>query len=267
MKLKNRILPAMLLFGVVAFSSCDDKEKDTLQPTFEQGSISYVMADSAEVTSYNYAGKELSQINYYDKESGELESFEKYVRDAKGNVIKVTTYAGENHVILSDQDYRYNDKNQLAKTTASYYSGSKLEYSAVTTFDYNSRKELKKKSVYEGKDAESTKLKSYTTYEVLPNGNYSQEKQYVIDGKGKGKLFSTTTYTYDTNHNPFFEHGEPGATASPNNITKGSTMVHGSKKVYSYNYTYKYDERGYPVSQTVTSPDGESETYTYLYSN
>jgi hypothetical protein len=267
MKLKNRILPAMLFFGVVAFSSCDDKEKDALEPTFEQGAISHVMADSSEVISYTYAGKELSQVNYYDKETGELESFEKFIRDSKGNVIKSSTHAGTNHTVLSEQDYKYNDKNLLTQTTASYYNGSNLEYSAVTTFDYNAQKELKKKTVYEGKDVAAAKLKSYTTYEVLPNGNYGQEKQFVVDGKGKGKLFSTTTYSYDSNQNPFFQHGEPGASASPNNLTVASTLVHASKKSYRYTYTYKYDERGYPTSQTATSPSGKSETLTYLYSN
>jgi hypothetical protein len=267
MKLKNRILPAMLFFGVVAFSSCDEKEKDALQPTFEQGAISHVMVDSSEVTSYNYAGKELSQINYYDKETGELESFEKFIRDSKGNVIKATTHAGNNHAVLSEQDYKYNDKGLLTQTVASYYNGSNLEYSAVTSFEYNAQKDLKKKSVFEGNDAASAKLKSYTTYEALPNGNYSQEKQFVVDGKGKGKLFSTTTYSYDTNQNPFYLHGEPGAAASPNNMTVAATQVHASNKSYRYTYTYKYDERGYPTSQTATSPSGKSETFTYMYSN
>ncbi|WP_162427335.1 hypothetical protein [Pontibacter pudoricolor] len=267
MKLKNRIMPAMLFFGVVAFSSCDDREKDTLQPTFEQGAISHVMVDSSEVTSYNYAGKSLTQINYYDKETGDLESFEKFIRDSKGNLIKSSTHAGTNHAMLSEQDYKYNDKNQLTQTTTSYYNGSSLEYSAVTTFAYNSKKELEKKTVYEGKEVATAKLKSYTTYEVLPNGNFGQEKQYVVDSKGTGKLFSTTTYSYDSNQNPFFAHGEPGAAASPNNMTVASTLVHASKKAYRYTYTYKYDERGYPTSQTVTSPNGQAQTFTYLYSN
>ncbi|MBJ6116801.1 hypothetical protein JAO76_01270 [Pontibacter sp. BT310] len=267
MKLKNRIMPAMLFFGVVAFSSCDDREKDTLQPTFEQGAISHVMVDSSEVTSYNYAGKSLTQINYYDKETGDLESFEKFIRDSKGNVIKSSSHAGANHAMLSEQDYKYNNKNQLTQTTTSYYNGSKLEYNAVTTFAYNSKKELEKKTVYEGKDVASAELKSYTTYEVLPNGNFGQEKQYVVDSKGTGKLFSTTTYSYDSNQNPFFAHGEPGAAASPNNMTVASTLVHASKKSYRYTYTYKYDERGYPTSQTVTSPNGQAQTFSYLYSN
>ena len=260
-------MPAMLFLGMAAFSSCDEKEQDALQPTFEQGAITHVMVDSSEVTSYTYAGKEVSQVNHYDKETGELESFEKFIRDSKGNITKVTTHAGSNHATLAEQDYRYNDKGLLSQTNASYYSGGKLEYSAVTVYDYNSQKELEKKSVYEGVDVKSAKLNSYTTYELLPNGNYSQEKQYVVDGKGKGKLFSTTTYSYDTNQNPFALHGEPGATSSPNNITAASTLVHASKKDYRYTYAYKYDERGYPTSQTVTSPEGETETYAYVYSN
>lgn len=261
-------MPAMLFFGVVAFSSCDNKkEGDDLAPAAEQGSISHIMVDSAEVTSYNYAGQYLSQINYYDKETGELESFEKFVRDAKGRTLKSSTHAGDSHALLSEQDYQYNEKGLLSKTTSAYYNGSTLEYNAVTTFDYDSKEQLKKKAVYEGKDVKSATLKSYTTFESLPNGNYSQEKQFVVDSNSKGKLFSTTTYSYDTNQNPFFKHAEPGAASSPNNIIAASTLVHGSKKTYRYTYTYKYDERGFPTSQTVRSPNGKSVTYTYLYSN
>lgn len=260
-------MPAMLLFGVLAFSSCDEKEGDTLQPTLEQGAISHVMVDSSEVTSYSYAGKQLAQVNYYDKETGKLESFDKFVRDGKGNVVKTTSHNGENHAVLAEQNYSYNANGQLEQATAAYYNGSKLEFSAVTTYEYNAKDQLQKKSVYEGQDVKSAKAKSYTTYEVQPNGNLSQETQYVIDGTGKSKIFSTTTYSYDTNQNPFFAHGEPGVATSPNNVTVASTLVHSNKKTYRYSYSYKYDERGYPTSQTVTPPSGKAEMYTYLYSN
>jgi len=267
MKLKNRFMPAMLLAGVLAFASCDEKEKIALQPTMEQGAISHVMADSSEVTSYNYTGKQLSQVNHYNKETGELESFEKFTYDSKGRVIKSSTHAGANHALLTEQEHAYNDKGLLSETTTAYYNGSSLEYNAITTYEYNAQKQLEKKSVLEGADKKAAKPKSFTTYEALPNGNIGQEKQYVVDGKGAGKLFSTTTYSYDSNNNPFFNHAEPGAEASPNNITAASTLVHSSEKTYRYSYTYKYDERGYPTSQTVTSPSGKSETFTYLYGN
>ena len=259
-------MPAMLFAGVVALSSCEKNEQDVMNPTFEQGTIAQVLVDSTEVTSYNYNGSSVSQVNHFNEATGELESFEKFVFDASGKLIKSYTHAGSNHTVLSEQNYNYNNSGRLANSTVSYFRGGKTEYSTYTSYDYSSDNKLEKKSSYEGSSAEG-KLKSYTTYEVLPNGNYSQEKQFVIDDEGTAKLFSTTTYSYDTNTNPFFAIAEPGTASSPNNLVASSSLVHGSKKTYEYSYTYQYDERGYPTSQTVVSPSGKREVFKYLYSN
>ncbi|RIJ42858.1 hypothetical protein [Pontibacter oryzae] len=268
MKLRNKFLPAMLMLGVVAFSSCDKQENESFQPEMEQGKISHILVDSAEVTSYNFSGSQLSQINHFDEESGNLESFEKYERDSKGKLLKSSVFAGGNKSLLSEQTFTYESNGQLSKSNMAYYNGSKLEYSAYATYEYNTQNKLEKKSVYEGSDADNKgKLKSYTLYEVLPNGNYTQEKQYVIDDNNDAKLFSTTTYSYDANVNPFNELAEPGVASSPNNMVAASTVVHNTKKTYKYSYSYTYDERGYPLTQTVVSPNGKRQTYRYLYSN
>ncbi len=261
-------MPAMLMLGVVAFSSCEKQENGSIQPELEQGMISHILADSSEVTSYNFAGKQLSQINHYDVETGDLESFEKYERDGKGQLIKSSTFAGGNHNLLSEQTFTYETNGQLTKSTMAYYNGSKLEYTAYATYAYDTQGNLEKKSVYEGKDAEQGgKLKSYTVYEVLPNGNYTQEKQYVIDDNKEAKLFSTTTYSYDTSVNPFHGLAEPGTASSPNNLVASNTVVHNTKKTYKYSYSYTYDERGYPLTQAVVSPNGKRQSFNYLYSN
>ncbi|TPE43535.1 hypothetical protein [Pontibacter mangrovi] len=269
MKLRNKFMPAMLMLGVVAFSSCEKQEGEaSIEPMLEQGMISHIMADSAEVTSYNFSGKQLSQVNHYDVETGDLESFEKYERDSKGRILKSSTYTGDSKALLSQQTFAYNTSGELTKSTMAYYSGSKLEYTAYATYDYDSNNKLEKKSLFEGADSgEEGKLKSFTTYEVLPNGNYTQEKQFVIDDNNDSKLFSTTTNSFDANANPFAALAEPGTASSPNNLVAATTVVHASKKTYKYSYAYTYDERGYPLTQTVTSPNGERKTYQYLYSN
>ncbi|WP_219878744.1 hypothetical protein [Pontibacter aydingkolensis] len=262
--MKNRFLPAMLLFGVVALSSCEKSEQESVTPELQQSTISQVLAESSKVTSYNFAGQVVTQINHYDKESGELESFEKFERDAKGKLTKVTTHAGTNQSLLSEQVYTYATDGTLEKTTSTYYNNSKVEYSTYATYSYKEDKTLEKKSVFEG-TGDKAKAKSYTTYEALPNGNYTEEKQHVIDDKGKAKLFSTTTYSYDSNHNPFYEFAEPGTASSPNNIIAANTTVNGTGKSYKYTYSYTYDKAGYPLTQTVVKPNGKRETYTYMY--
>ncbi|MCJ8167235.1 hypothetical protein MKJ04_20510 [Pontibacter sp. E15-1] len=268
MRLKNRFMPALLFCGAVALSSCEKNEQETAMPAFEQGMISHVMADSAAVTAYAFSGKQLSQVNHYDTKTGKLESFDKYERDGSGKLVKATSYAAGNHALLSEQKYTYNTNGLLSKTEMAYYKGGKLEYSALATVEYDTKNNLKKKSLYEVNSATEEAIPtSYTTFELLPNGNYANEKQYVIDDKGEASLFSTTTYSYDSNQNPFHELAEPGSASSPNNMIASSALVHNSKKTYKYTYAYTYDERGYPLTQTVVSPTGKSETFNYLYSN
>jgi hypothetical protein len=263
-------MPAILFCGVVALSSCEKNEQESVNPEFEQGMISQILADSAELSSYSFAGKQLSQVKHYDKESGEVESFEKYERDGNGKLTKVITLAGGNYALLSEQTYTYDSNGKLSKTNMAYYKGGKLEYTAYATFEYNDDKKLEKKSLFEvtTKDGkEEAKQKSYTTYEILPNGNFAKENQYVIDDNGTEALFSTTTYSYDTSLNPFHEFSEPGSVSSPNNLISSTAEVRGSKKSYKYAYSYTYDERGYPLTQTVVTPSGNTESYKYMYSN
>ncbi len=258
----------MLFLGVAALSSCDRNDEESVVPTVATaGQISHIMADSADVTSYNFAGAQLSQINHYNKETGELESFERYEHNSDGKVVKASTYTGDTHTLLAVQEFTYDNKGLLSKTQSSYYNGNKVDYTSFATYEYSTDNKLSKKSVFEGTEGKDAEAKSYIAYEVLPNGDYSQEKQYVLNSKDQAVLFSTTTYSYDANKNPFYAFAEPGKASSPNNLIAAVTQVHASKKTYKYQYAYQYNEQGSPISQAVTTPNGKSETYTYQYGN
>ncbi len=268
MKLKNRFMPAMLLFGVVALSSCEKNDQESAQPSFDQTNtaLSHVMLDSTEVTSFNVTGQHLSQINHYNPQTGEVESFDKYERDNRGRLVRSTTHAAKGQAVLVERNHTYGDKGQLSNTVTVYFMGGKAEYQTYTSYNYNAANKLSKKSVYDGTD-EKGRLKSYTSYEALPNGNYAQEKQFVIDGTGTAKLYSTTTNSFDSNPNPLHSFAEPGAASSVNNLVRSVTEVHNSKKTFTRSYSYEYGENGLPTSQTTTLPNGKAQKFTYVYSN
>jgi hypothetical protein len=268
MKLKNRFMPAMLLFGVVALSSCEKNDQESAKPSFDQSNtaLSHVMLDSTEVTSYQVNGQRLSQVNHYNSQTGEVESFDKYERDNKGRLVKSTTHAAKGQVVLVEQNHTYDNKGQVSNTVAVYFTGGKPEYQTYTTYSYDAANKLSKKSVYEGAD-DKGRLKSYTSYEALPNGNYAQEKQFVIDGSGTAKVYSTTTNSFDSNPNPLHAFAEPGTASSVNNLVRSVTEVHNSKKTFTRSYTYEYGDNGLPTSQTLTLPNGKTQKFTYVYSN
>ncbi len=266
MKLKDLFLCAMLLFGVVGLSSCEKSDEEKTKPELEKGTIAEIRAGSSKIKSYIFAGQLVNQVNHYNKQSGELDWFEKLERDTNGKLVKSTVFAGSNHNKLSEQFYTYSVSGNLESTASSYYSGGKLEFSTYTVYEYSKDNSLKKQTVFEGTEViKNAKPRSFTTYDILPEGNYTQEKQFVVDAKGNSKLFSTTTYSYDTNYSPFFEVAEPGTASSLNNLIAASTVVHDTGKKYMYTYSYTYDQKGYPVSQSVTKPNGELEKYTYVY--
>lgn len=267
MKLRNQFIPAMLI-GVVAFSSCEKQETESLQPELAQGAVSHVLADSVEVTSYNFVEKQLRQINHYDQETGALESVERYERDGRGRPLEINIVAAPNNSLLSKQAFTYAPNGQLSKSEMTYYNAGNLEYAAYATYEYDAQERLKKKSLFvETGTDKASKLNSYTLYEVLPSGNYVREKLYVIEDNHTAKLFSTTTNSFDSRTNPFQEISEPGTASSPNNLVASTTVVHNAKKTYKYTYSYTYDERGLPLTQTITQPNSKQQTYKYLYSN
>lgn len=262
---------ALFACGVVALCSCEKNDNQEIaEPDFTQGSISQILADSSEVTSFSYEGKLLSQASYYKKESGELESYDKFEYDSNGRLLKTSTYSGSDNELLLEQTYVYNENGLVSRSNSNYYTGSTLAYSSYTTYEYNTSHKLEKKSVYEVEEnAESEEgiLKTYTTFETLPNGNFSIAQQFVVDANDEAVLFSTTTYSYDTNPNPLYQNAGPGATISSNNVISSTVEVHGTNKTYSYTFSYKYNEYGYPVSQTAKTADGIYETYTYQYNS
>ena len=266
MKLKSRFLPAIALLGTLALGACEKVEQDSMSPALEQRTIAQVYTEANQVTAYSFSSQLIARVNHFNKKTGKPETYETFERDAEGKLLKVSTQAAMNDALLSEEVYTYTKDGQLQETTTVYYDGNKVEYSILTTYSYNQDKSLNRKSVFEGTGDEA-QLKSYTTYKSMPNGNYTQEQLYAVDDKGKAKLFSTTSYAYDTNHNPLYEVVSPGTLSSHNNLISASTTVHGTGKTYTYTYTYKYDAAGYPIHKTVINPDGSSEVYTFIYRN
>lgn len=263
-------MPAMLLFGAAALSSCEKNDQESVMPSFDQSSsassLSHILLDSAEVTSFQVAGQHLNQVNHYNPQTGEVESFDKFERDNNGRLVKSTTVAAKGQSVLVEQVYTYGDKGTLSKAVATYFTGGKPEYQTYTTFAYDAANKLSKKSVHEGAD-ESGRLKSYTTYQALPNGNYAQEQQYVIDGTDTAKLYSTTTNSFDGSPNPLHAFAEPGTASSTNNLVRSVTEVHNSQRTFTRAFTYEYGENGLPTSQTATLPNGKTQKFTYMYGN
>jgi hypothetical protein len=89
------------------------------------------------------------------------------------------------------------------------------------------------------------------------NGNLTLEKVFGINSYGDQELITVTGFEYDDKVNPYKSAGRvslPGPGTNSNNVTRETRTIHinngqGSTRVDVTEYSYKYNDRGYPVSR------------------
>ena len=96
-------------------------------------------------------------------------------------------------------------------------------------------------------------LTQYYTYLYDEKGNVSQEEYYYFNQDGtEAILQSKTINEYDDMNNPFIVfavEGTPGINTNMNNITRQiiTNYYPGEESSYTVEYTYEYNDLGYPV--------------------
>jgi hypothetical protein len=265
-----------VLFFASAFLSCN---KEELSNTGSSGNtylpiLSKVLIDNQSVNEYSYTALNLiSQekskydftVNTYN-DKGLLVTSEYYGNDdLLSSDLKIFETAmnknewvtPENGKKVSIITYEYNTNGQLLKSTYSLPSSGSSEYS-VFTYDNNNR--ISRQTMYWENAATG-----YIDYSYDGKKNLIKEILYSMQPNGTAELSTTTTYSFDSQLNPYKPTSRllvPGINTNLNNIIKETYTIHlpsgqGPDKVQIYETSYVYNGMGYPVSK--------NNNVTYVY--
>jgi hypothetical protein len=267
---------AVCLFFFTIFFSC---KKEDLGSSLGPGSttspaLHKIIVDDQLVNEYVYndAGLLWEERSKFDLTSytydaqGVLQSSKSYGNDdilstdaavsdkAMSQSAMVTLSTGKES---GSVQYQYNKNGQLIKSISSRPSVNSNEYSE---FAYDSNNRINKQTIYWENVATG-----YIEYAYDTKGNLTSEKLYNMPASGPAELVTVTTYTFDSQYNPFRFYSKlpiPGINTNLNNIVKETHTMHvssagDSDKIVETVNTYKYNAMGYPVSKN------DNETFVY----
>lgn len=151
-----------------------------------------------------------------------------------------------------------NPQNTEKEATIEYfYKGNKLVKSTMlygySSFSYDSNGHITRQALHEPDGKES----GYIDFFYDSKGNVVKRLQYSVSSDGKETLDTTTIYEFDDKNNPYRAFGlltPPGENTNPNNIIKETYTIHFEvddfiEKVQVKEYSYQYNDNGYPVSR------------------
>lgn len=224
---------------------------------------------------YGNSSSKVTLTLQYDEEGNITKNGYGYTYNTQGNIADInSSYL---NAVLN-----YNTEGQL-KSMNSHYTYTTTDITATTNFEYDSNNRLYIINEYSNDVTASPYAKTTLTYDA--NGNITQKQIKRSNDGIDFYLFQTTTYTYDTKNNPFFNvvnhaglkdavsiqdfvslrtlafGGQIGKAYlnfySPNNLLTEENSL----KIVTYNYTYNEDE--YPITLMQTTEHVGGSTYSY----
>jgi hypothetical protein len=247
----------ILLFSIIVFSC--EKESPLIIENKGIPLLSKVYVDDELLCEYSY-----NEANLVTEEKHEYHYTSHY-------------YNNNNHLLRSDYyvDPDIFSSSMPAMNREEWVNPGNTKKSLTTTFDYNSNGQLERKtymrpSVNHSEFSEYTwennriirktmywknEMSGYIDYEYDNKGNLVKEEKYMFGQDGTQALWASTEYEFDNMNNPYkaFEKLlSPGKYTNRNNILKETYTVHtdllpGINDVSVIEYSYEYNEQGYPV--------------------
>lgn len=198
--------------------------------------------------SYGYDGQNRLISDIYPGDNAML------VYDGRGNLVS------EFDTPDIQVTYTYNDKNQLVQMDGSSASNPLSTYTWQTRYSYNSGGQMTRLETWlYNTSTNSLYLNRYETLEYSANNrNYSVRKLY----SGSNNLIRTVEYHWDTHPNPHLNSPYFANELPPTNNYTSVKVTPAGGSPYTYNYTYIYNSKGFPVQQLYNGNVLNAYTYT-----
>ena len=256
--MKTQINKLVLLFLAVFAISCSNDSDSETPYEVKENRILKEMDDKTTKT-YTYNGNQLTKvIEIGDLGFGTTQMIENYTYGTDGKVTMVKSdYTGSASFGFRTS-YTYNNVGKIDQIHIEKYTEtSDYSYYIILTYDYTTTNVVKRleERIQEGS-------RTLTIYDIT-NGNPSSYSVYknITPNTPNGQLSYTSLYSdYDTKKTPYT--ALPLVYREPSLFTNnpGKTQSSGS----TTNYTYEYNDDGYPTKITMSYNNTTSST-TYQY--
>ena len=252
----------LLLFLPVILISCE-KENSLIIENTDVPLLSRVVfyGENYHVYSYyvnNLICEEKSKFNYtkhHYNDKNQLTKSDYYYDPAMFSSSSFTLYAAmqrkewldpDNFDVSLTKKFEYENDGRLIRVRYIRPSSAGPEYSEFTI----ENDMIIRQSMYW-----QNALSSYIEYSYDANGNLLKAERYSLTPGGDAELRTTNEYEYDDMRNPFQSFRRlitPGKYSNRNNILQETYTIHfeidpWTQKVNITNYTYEYNDMGYPV--------------------
>ena len=252
-------IKTFFIFCIATLFSCNKDESSTNNGNSLNVLLKSVVIESKPYYEYTYNPlnqilEEKSKWHYtkYNYDHSVLISSDHYV---DRNIFSSNSYKADpafernewvnsgNTPLYNSTNYFYDNNNRL------YKSSDQLGYSI---YSYNGNNLINRQTLYHNE-----KETGYINFYYDKKGNLATKKHYIILKSGNAELQTTTEYEYDNKFNPYkvFKHiAIPGIYTNINNIIREIYTIEFNpgpsvEKVQIKEYTYEYNEKGYPVKK------------------
>ncbi len=248
------------MLSILLIVGCDKKDDPAVVKCFL---TEIVTSELSSTYAYSREGN-LTLVTYTFEDGGNpVTSVITVTFDTNGNFSKT-----ENG--LSTETYLYDDDNRLTESKHFYDD----DFTHGDHYVYNSSGQLIKTEGYEVNSLNTEITNWYSDYEYISTASKNASRASRYDLHNSSFVLSNTfEYEYDEKKKPYdyiladildYVFGEEQP--SENNIIKETVKDSFNNTVASVNYSYQYNENGYPTVQTasrVGSTTTRSTTYTY----
>lgn len=243
----------LVLMIAVTLISCK-KSKDHNNPT-PQVLLTRVSSPGTFTTyEYNNQGQVIGSKSYFETSPGNNYS-STYLYDASGRLSSWDIKREDPGLPLTRLNFKYNSNNQLILTETFLISGLSMIQSNKVVLTYSPGKIAVTQTDY---PSEAQYLKA----EYFTNENKNLTK--LIDYLGDGSVSMITEYdSYDDKPNAGTSLPATGIFRSRNNSLSMKRTDFLSGSTSERNYTYTYNESGYPVERA-TSGTASTTVYEYI---
>ncbi len=256
--MKKTIL--LMAMGLLVFvSACKKDESSSEDNTVKQKCYLIEAKSESNLTKIEYSNNLVSKISYYEEDT--LSSYSICQRN-DGILNKILNY--EDDTLKKEQ--RFTTENNKI-TTIKYYrlaaSSGQMEINTTIKLFYNTDGQLIKRETSNNSGA------VYARDEYIwENSNVVETKTYYdINSTGTLELNETSSFTYDDKQNNANGIGIDftiQALSKNNVLTITVVESQGGISNNDTEFTYEYNQKGYPTKETRVS-NGYSSTIDYTY--